>query len=333
MAFDGCFGAEVFGLVDLLNVANEVARAVQPLAPPPFRATVVSVAGKQIELAGGALVRPERASRRADLLVVPGFAFADPSKISVERWEPEVDFLRTLRDHSMELAALCVGAFLLAEAGLLHGRQVTTAWLLAPELARRYPLVDVQSGPMVVRDGRVLTSGAFSACQDLAIRLVERNAGEYVARSTSNITLVPQTRQSQNAFVDDGMLPVPHAGFADDVQQWLRAHLADQYNLPELARHFNVSTRTLLRRFSADTGRSPLGFLQSARVSTAKRLLETSRLSIGEIAAEVGYRDATTFRQLFVRSAGLTPSEYRRQFGGRNLRESRSDASTSVEWH
>ena len=111
------------------------------------------------------------------------------------------------------------------------------------------------------------------------------------------------------------MLPVQHTGFGDDVQRWLRTHLAEKYDLTKLAQEFKVSTRTLLRRFSADTGQSPLEFLQTARVAAAKRLLETSGLSIGSITAEVGYTDTATFRELFVRGTGLNPSEYRRQFG------------------
>ena len=160
LAFDGCFAAEMFGLVDLLNVANEVARAVQPLGPPPFRATVVSVEGKQITVAGGTMVRPERASQNADLIVVPGFAFADPWTISVEGWEAEIRYLSSFRKKKTALASLCIGAFLLAEAGLLDGHRVTTSWLLAPELAKRYPLVNVQAGSLVVQDGRVLTSAS-----------------------------------------------------------------------------------------------------------------------------------------------------------------------------
>ena len=112
---------------------------------------------------------------------------------------------------------------------------------------------------MIVRDGDIATTGAFSAAHDLAIDLIRQHGGDRIARATSQVTLVPDHRHSQAPFVDDALRPVGAATFVDDVQRWLRSHLAEPYDLPELAAAFHVSTRTLLRRFASATGGSPLG--------------------------------------------------------------------------
>jgi transcriptional regulator GlxA family with amidase domain len=121
-------------------------------------------------------------------------------------------------------------------------------------------------------------------------------------------------RSSQSPFVDETLVPVSHARFSDDVRGWLRHHLAEPYQLDRLAAAVHVSSRTLLRRFRAETGESPLTYLQRTRIAAAKRLLETSDLSVDAILGHVGYHDAATFRRLFAGLVGMTPSQYRRLF-------------------
>ncbi len=319
LAFDGCFAAEVYGLVDLLAIANEVADALRPGSPPLFRTRVVSITGS-VRPAGSGELRTERVRPMPahGELVVPGFMCVDPTTTvdRVAALTTEVDYLRGLA--GTRVSAICGGSFLLAAAGLLDGHTATTSWLFAPELARRYPHINVQATALIVRDGRVATTGAFSAAHDLALDLIRHHGGERIARTTSQVTLVPDNRHSQASFVDDALRPVTATTFVDDVQRWLRTHLAERYDLPKLAATFHVSTRTLLRRFVSATGRSPLAYLQAARVTAARRLLERSDRTIHDITGQVGYTDAATFRQLFVTTTGVTPSEYRRQYHRRS---------------
>jgi transcriptional regulator GlxA family with amidase domain len=315
LAFDGCLAAEVYGIVDLLGIANAVAAAQRPGAPPLFRTRIVSVSGV-VRPSGAGEVRTERAGpvpERGEL-VVPGFMCVDPALAAgrVGLLAAEVEYLKGLT--GAHVSAACGGTFLLAAAGLLDGHAATTSWLFAPELARRYPRIDVRATALIVRDGRFATTGAFSAANDLALDLIRRHGGAAVARATSQITLVPESRHSQAPYVDDALRPVTATTFVDDVHRWLRAHLADRYDLAALAATFHVSSRTLLRRFAAETDSSPLAYLQAARVTAAKRLLETTQSSVQEVTVQVGYSDAATFRALFVATAGVTPSEYRRQF-------------------
>lgn len=318
LAYDGCFATEIFGVIDVLTIANSVSAVLRPGVAAPFDAKVVSVRAGRVNVSGGVALQTERAGPDADLLVVPGCPIDTTAEFGprLDGWAREIEFLRSFQSSDVTVASVCLGAFLLAGAGLLAGRRATTAWLFAPELARRYPDIEVQGTAMVVRDGAVRTTGAFSAVQDLALQVVEEYAGSAVARMTSNITLVAPRRTSQGPFVEESLLPVSHSRFSDDVRQWLRRNLAARYDLSVLAKEHHVSTRTLLRRFGAETGETPLACLRAMRVSTAKRLLETSNLSVQEITAQVGYGDTATFRQLFLDQVGLTPSDYRRQVRG-----------------
>jgi transcriptional regulator GlxA family with amidase domain len=315
LAYDGCFGLEVFGLTDIFAIANTVSKALRPGTCAPFKARVVSVRGLRVRLAGGVNVETHRAGGTgADQVIVPGFDFTDVAELDglLAGWAPEVRFLRGLG--SIELASVCVGAFLLGEAGILDGHEATTAWMFAPELSRRYPKTHLRADATVVEDGRITTAAAFSAGLDAALRIIGRHAGPDVARTTSRLALIPERRSCQNAFSDEKSDAVAHARFSDDVRNWLRHRLAEPYELSRLAGEFSVSTRTLLRRFSAETGESPLSYLRRTRVATAQRLLETSELSVHTILTHVGYQDMATFRRLFTHHVGMTPSDYRKAF-------------------
>ena len=307
LAFDGCYAAEVYGIVDLLTVANAV--SAQFTGVTLFQPRVVSLTGR-VRPSGSGELRTEKPGR-TDELIVPGFACFDPTTVGalLTGWRAEIAHLRTATG---ALSAVCGGAFLLGEAGRLDGRRATTSWLFAPELARRYPQADVQATALIVRDGDIATTGAFSAAHDLALDLARRHGGERIARATAQVTLVPDARNSQAPYVDDTLRPVHAASFADDVKNHLRTHLTDRYDLAALAATFHVSSRTLLRRFAAETGSSPLAYLRAVRATAAKRLLETSDLTVAQITAQVGYADVATFRALFSVHAGTTPTEYRR---------------------
>ncbi len=315
LAFPGCYGAELFAVVDVLSIANAASAVLRPGLGPAFRTRVVSVRGSRVRLAGGTSLTTDPVDGDHDQVVVPAFEVTEAAAIDarLHGLAQEVAYLKGLRRRRTHVASVCGGAFLLAEAGLLDGHAATTTWLFAPELARRYPQVNVCAGEMVVQEGRIATAGAFSAGLDLAVHLVRQHAGDAVARMTARLTLTP-TRPSQAPYVDHELLPVPHARFSDDVRDWLRRHLREPYDLGRLADQFHVSTRTLLRRFGRETSESPLAFLQQTRIAAARRLLETLDLSVQEIVAEVGYRDAATFRRLFAQTIGCTPAQYRRQF-------------------
>jgi len=317
LAYQGCMGMEVFGLCDTLLLANRVVKAMRgPEAAALFDVAVMSLSGGSVTTAGGHSIDTGKLRPRADLLVVPGMDVGDRDGCTHPqlRHAAEVRAIARLFAKGIPVAAVCVGAFLLAEAGLLDGRRGTTSWMFADDLARRFPLANVDPVAMLVNDSGVITTGSFTATFDLAIHLIQQNASPKEARAIMRIALLNQ-RASQAAFVDPALTAQPQLGtFSERVHGWLRDRLEQPYNLALLAEAFHVSGRTMLRRLQAETGQSPLAYLQSQRVDKAKRLLESSSLSVAQVSERVGYLDVATFSSLFKRLTDHSPAEYRRRF-------------------
>ncbi|MFE5300641.1 GlxA family transcriptional regulator [Streptomyces sp. NPDC056632] len=320
LAYPGCFASEVFGVPDLLTMAAHVAG---PDAPG-YRVSIVSPR-RQVTASGGASldVGP---LREVDVLVVPGFELSPDTDLDARlaHLRAETAAIRAQAAAGTAVVSLCVGAFLLAECGLLDGRRATTSWLYAAELARRCPEADIRPEHLVVTDTGVTTTAAFSAMYDFALDLIRRHSGARVARTTARVALVDEARTSQTPYIDPRLLPQPGGEFAQRVMRRLDQNLADRYDLAALADTFRVSTRTLLRRFAEETGRSPLAHLQASRVRRARHLLETTDRTVAAVAAAVGYQDPGTFATLFARHTGHRPRAYRDAFR-------RTDRASAIE--
>ena len=316
LVYDGCFASEAFGIVDLLTLANRITAFGGE--PAPFTTSVHAARPGTICVSGGTDLRAARMSYGLDLLVVPGFDLEPRQDISrrLAGLHDEVVLLRRACVRGVPMASVCVGAFLLGEAGLLDGRRATTAWLFADELARRNPNTVVDASALLVEDGSVTTTGAFSAAQDLALHLIRLRAGAAVARRTAMVALAAPGRTTQAPYIDETLRENANQAFSSRVRHDLLANLDQAYALATLAAAHHVSTRTMLRRFRAETGQTPLDFLQTARISRAKLLLESTSLSVSEIARAVSYHDTSTFRRLFAKAVGMTPSGYRHSFAG-----------------
>jgi transcriptional regulator GlxA family with amidase domain len=316
LAYDGCLGSEVFGIVDLLMFANRIAAALDRRSVDLFRVSLVGRRACTITTAGGVEIRVARRDAEADELVVPGFEVPSPTHVerALGRWRAEIAQVASVAASGAPVSSVCVGAFLLGEAGLLDGRRATTSWLFADVLQSRYTRATVDSDLMIVSDGPVTTTAAFSAVNDLALKLIRTYAGQDLCRRVARLALVADNRNSQAPYVDDSLLEAGDGCLSRPVKRWLVERLAEPYDLGALAEAFHVSTRTLLRRFAEETGQTPLAFLQQARVDTAKRLLESPEHNLSSAIAEVGYTDITSFRRLFTKRVGMTPSAYRRQF-------------------
>ncbi len=315
LGYDNCLGGEIFGFADLLHFANGISLNSRPDEPPPFEVKLVGARRGDVVCATGARMSVAPPDDGLDLLVTPGFGFnvRDRPEGRFAKLGAELDLLRRLEGR-VPIASVCVGSFVLAEAGLLDGRDCTTAWLFAPDLAQRHPQARVRPEAMIVEDRGVTTTGAFSATHDLALKIVRERTGEGLARALSRLALLDGGRASQAPYVDARLRQDLISPFAQRVRAALEPHLAEPYDLSALAERLNVSTRTLLRRFKAEAGRTPLEELQGLRVSQAKQLLETTGLSLGEVAAAVGYQDLSTFGRLFSRLAAMSPAAYRRRF-------------------
>jgi transcriptional regulator GlxA family with amidase domain len=314
LAYPGCFGSQVYSIPDLLTIAAHVA----PAAESPR--IVVMSPRRHVTAAGGLRVAVSPL-REVDVLVVPGFETGPaPAFASVlSQLKPEIAAIQDLRTQGTRVVSICVGAFLLAEAGLLAGRDATTSWLYAHDLAQAYPDINVIAERTVVVESGVITAAAFSAMNDLALVLVREHHGAQVARRTARFTLLDDTRTAQTPYADPALLPRNGGRLSNTVTRYLDQNLDQRYDLNSLAGIVGVSPRTLLRRFTSETQQTPLEYLQRARIRRAKMLLEETDRSVARISHSVGYRDAATFAKLFRRHTGCTPGAYRTAFNREGL--------------
>jgi transcriptional regulator GlxA family with amidase domain len=325
LAYRACMGTEIFAIADVLLIATHIARAMGrtmgKVADAPFDVQVIGMLGNRVNVAGGIALGTKRPRGVYDLLIVPGLEVSQRGQwaMRLAPLHPELAFIQKTFARGTPVASVCVGSFLLAEAGLLDGRKATTAWLFAKELASGYPKAHITQDAVLIEDGAVTTTGAVSSAFDLAIHIVKRQLGAQVATATASVALLQNSRSSQLPYIDEALVAPSdaslHEGFSQSVKQWLKHRLAAPYDLEALAQAFHVSSRTLLRRVKAETGQSPLALLQHARVDKAKKLLSTSTHSVASITEDVGYSDVATFSRLFARQVGETPAKYRRRHG------------------
>jgi transcriptional regulator GlxA family with amidase domain len=242
----------------------------------------------------------------AHTVVVPGFA---PETRDLS---PAVlDALRTAHDRGARMVSICTGAFALAAAGLLDGRRATTHWQWAALLAELHPAVDVDPDVLFVDDGDVLTSAGVAAGIDLCLHLVRSDHGADVANTIARRMVVSAQRDGGQAQFIDRPLPGSGSGLAP-TRAWMLERLATRTSIAEMAAHAGWSERSFIRRFREETGEPPLRWLTRARVAEARRLLESSDLTVEQVAVRSGFGTAATLRTHFARELRSGPSAYRR---------------------
>jgi len=227
-----------------------------------------------------------------------------------------VEALKRAHANGARIASICTGAFILAEAGLLDGRRATTHWAHAAALAAQYPAVDVDPNVLYVEDGPIFTSAGTAAGIDLCLHLVRRDLGTDVANAVARRMVVPPHRDGGQAQYVDAPLPQCEQETIGLLLDWALARLDEPLTLQDMARQANVSVRTLVRRFAAATGTTPLQWVLAQRVRRAQHLLESSDEPVERIASLSGFGTAANLRQHFTRLVGVPPMHYRRTFRG-----------------
>ena len=315
LAYGGCMPMQLFAIADVLRIAGDMDVNLGARRGIRIDVQLVGLPGHRLVVAGGVPLTLKRPVGRYDLLIVPGLGTPPqqdwPAKLAA--LSREVAFIRRSFARGTAVASVCLGAFLLGEAGLLDGRRVTTAWLFADALASRYPAARVSPEAMVVDDGAVITTGAVSSAFDLVLHLAKRHLGADVAAATAAVSLLANQRESQSPYVDSHLRRRELPTFSQNLARWFEARLSQAYDLDTVARAFHVSGRTLMRRVKAETGRSPLTLLQEARIDRSKRLLHDTHWPIVRIVEAVGYSDVVSFARLFARQVGESPAKFRQR--------------------
>jgi transcriptional regulator GlxA family with amidase domain len=223
--------------------------------------------------------------------------------------------VQRLAAESRRVTSVCTGTFLLAEAGLLDGRTVTTHWGRAAALARRFPALDIDPDRIFVRDGAVWTSAGVTAGIDLALALVEDDLGSALAREVARWLVVFVQRPGGQGQFSTHLAVTPSQ--RPDVRAVLDAIAADpsgDLSVATLARRAGVSERHLARLFRAETGTTVADHVEAVRVEAARRLLEHDDAGLGTVASRCGFRTVETFHRAFKRRTGITPGEHRARF-------------------
>ena len=250
-----------------------------------------------------------------DTLVVPGAVDLGPAGPVARVDQDVVAWVAAVAPSARRVASVCVGAHVLAAAGLLDGRTATTHWSTAAQLAAEHPAVRVDPDPIFVRSGKVWTGAGISACMDLALALVAEDLGEDVALGVARQLVVYLRRQGgQSQF--SVPLSAPPAGRRDidELRMYIAEHLDADLSAPALAARMCLSERHFARVFRQETGATPAAYVEAARVEAARRLLETTDAALDEVAATSGLGSVETLHRALRRQIGTTPAAYRRRF-------------------
>jgi transcriptional regulator GlxA family with amidase domain len=270
-------------------------------------APITADAGFQILVPHGL----ETLSNVDTVIVAPTYR---PAEVSARVYEA----LRQAHGRGCRILSLCGGAFVLAEAGLLDGRRAATHWAECDELARRYPLLAVDSDVLYVDEGDILTGAGSAASIDLCLHIVRQDYGSEVATQLARQLVVPPQRDGGQAQFIERPLPAvdPSDMFADTIA-WVQEHLDEPVTVATLASQAAMSPRTFARRFRAETGTTPYQWLLQQRVHLAQRLLEVTDLSIEAVAEKSGLCTGANLRKHFSRIVHTSPQGYRLAFKNR----------------
>lgn len=221
-------------------------------------------------------------------------------------------WLRRMATRARRLGAVCVGAFLLAEAGILNGRRATSHWRFGGELAARYPQVRVEHEPLWVKDGNIYTSAGISAGIDLALAWVEEDCGAALAHEAARELVLFLRRPGGQPQVSVSLASqASEMSSIRELQVWIAEHLANDLSVERLADRMAMSVRTFERVFTREVGITPSQYILQTRVEAARRQLERTDRGLKQVAAASGFGSAETMRRAFVRILGTTPRRYR----------------------
>ena len=308
LAFPGVQMLDVTGPAEVFSIATR-------LGAHPYEIAVVGGDGSPLPASSGLRLVPHQSLKgnrgSIDTLVVPG----GEGTREAHRDEALIRWIRRAARRSRRVTSVCTGAFLLAEAGLLDGRRATTHWSACAALKRRFPKITVEEDPIFVRDGNVWTSAGVTAGMDLALALVEEDAGREAALAVARqLVLFVRRPGGQAQFSAQLAADTAEREPLRELQAWIVDHLAEDLTVDALAQRAHMSPRNFARAFKREVGMTPAAYVERARVERAQQALQTSQAPVALIARRCGFGTAGTLRRAFQRRVGVSPAEYRNRF-------------------
>jgi transcriptional regulator GlxA family with amidase domain len=295
------------------KTANDFLKAMGK--KPLFEVEYVGMKNQVITNDGEYSVKTDRLLKdlkKTDLLVLPAI-YGNVAQ-ALKANEQAIPHIRRLHSKGSEVASLCIGAFLLAETGLVNGKKCSTHWAYYSEFKERYPEVEIVDGAVITDEGNIYSSGGASSLWNLVLYLLEKYSDRDTAILASKYFAIDIDRNSQAAFTIFTGQKDHKDGEVLKAQAYIEENFQQKITVNELADKVAVSRRTFERRFKQATNNTPVEYMQRVRIEAAKRSFEASRKNVSEVMFDVGYTDTRAFRDVFKKITGLTPVEYRNKY-------------------
>ncbi|HYF30998.1 MAG TPA: helix-turn-helix domain-containing protein [Chitinophagaceae bacterium] len=312
--YKGVVPTSVVGPFDMLDKVASVGLALNIQTPVTFEVDIVNtdeeVSSLKFNVVGNKTIRTRKVY---DFILVPAMYINYIPEV-LQRERGMINWIKYQYSKGCDIGSICLGAFLLAETGLLDGKRATTHWMGVPEFRRMYPGVQLQHHNVIIDEGRIYTCGAAYSFTTLMIYLIEKFCGRDMALAMSKVFMIQVHGAGQDAFSIFNLQHTHNDAAIRDVQQFISKNYKDKLSVKAIGERFNMSQRSFARKFKEVTGNTPLEYIQRVKVEVAKRQLEQGRHTVEEISLGVGYEDFNSFRNIFKRFTGLTPQDYKRRY-------------------
>ena len=250
--------------------------------------------------------------KKTDLVLIPALDGNIPDQLAENR--ACIPWIRQMHANGADIASICTGAFILAESGLLDGKTATTHWIAHDLFKKRYPQIKLLPQQIIVDNGHVCTSGGATSFMNLIMYLVEKYCGSETSRTAAKIFLIDIYKSAQGAYAILSTQKDHNDQAILSAQKMIEEQTHRQLTVKSICDQIGISRRSFVRRFKTATGNTPIEYIQRVKVEKAKRLLESTRQTFEEIVYELGYEDVRSFRKIFLRITGVSPSEYRKKY-------------------
>ena len=313
LCFKGVVQSSVFGPYDILTRTNGMIEQFDP--ENQFRFDVEILNTNENQQAGfvSGMKSWKDKGKKYDLVIIPSMDFEIVGKV-LARESELVEWVKMQYKHGAEVASICMGAFLLAETGLLVGKMATTHWLGRDLFLQMYPSIALVDDKIITDQDRIYTSGGAFSFTSLIIYLVEKYVSKDIATIATRIFMIHLHDSVQQVY----SIFTLQKDHADDtirrIQEKIERNFHQSLSVENLAMDANMSVRNFIRRFKKAVGNSPLEYIQRVRIEAAKKYLIEQNESVERVCLSVGYDDLSAFRKIFKRFTGTTPSVYRKKY-------------------
>lgn len=311
----------LYGLYDILSSVGAVYLDMVTGSPGDelLDVRIVSADGKPFHCIGNIPVTPHGSIYELEAVdaVVICDMYASIYTVPKARYPREVNWLKQLHSRGALLSSVCSGTLLLAESGLLNGKQATSHWAYRDMFQRHFPTITFRSESMLclsAEGDRIITAGGVSAWHDLSIYLIAKYCGYRSAIETAKVFLITGHSEGQSPYSVMTRPMESSDGPVSEGMSWIANNFSTDKPVEKMVERSGLKARTFSRRFRVATGVSPIEYVQALRVEEAKQMLEQDEISNDEIGVRIGYDDPVSFRRVFKRYCGLSPAGYRKKF-------------------